>query len=210
MTKLNSFIAFESSVLTSSFNFFELNQNIVDIEIQKKKDENQHNIRFQKLIQQIDAQIEAWYNTYAIISPIQGAVSLQECWGKGQHISYGDVVASVVPISEDKIEGRMNVSSAGFGHLSTGQRVNVKLNGFGYMEYGVLRGAIKHIANAPERNIDGSISYRVVVEFPEGMISSYGKTIPLIQEMDGTAEIITKEMRLIEHFIQPLMAMLKK
>ena len=31
-----------------------------------------------------------------------------------------------------------------------------------------------------------------------------------LEEMDGTAEIITKEMRLIEHFIQPVRALYDK
>jgi len=39
-------------------------------------------------------------------------------------------------------------------------------------------------------------------------MSSYSLQLKLVQEMDGTAEIITKEMRLIFRFINPLKALL--
>jgi hypothetical protein len=42
------------------------------------------------------------------------------------------------------------------------------------------------------------------VEFPAGLKSTYHKIIPFVQNMDGSAEIITKDMRLIEQFIRPI------
>jgi hypothetical protein len=38
------------------------------------------------------------------------------------------------------------------------------------------------------------------------MTSSYRENLKFIQQMDGTAEIITKEMRLITRLINPLRA----
>ena len=42
------------------------------------------------------------------------------------------------------------------------------------------------------------------------MVSSYSEQLKLVQEMDGTAEIVTKEMRMIYRFINPLKAILDK
>jgi hypothetical protein len=106
----------------------------------------------------------------------------------------------------------MEVPSAGFGKIKQGQRVNVKLNGFPYMEYGVLKGEISSISAVPEQiqtQSGKSVAYKVEVTFAQGLESAYGKTLPLIQRMDGTGEIVTEDMRLIEQFIQPIISLFK-
>jgi hypothetical protein len=42
------------------------------------------------------------------------------------------------------------------------------------------------------------------------MKSSYSEQLKLVQEMDGTAEIISKEMRMIYRFINPLKMIFNK
>ena len=54
-----------------------------------------------------------------------------------------------------------------------------------------------------------SIVYTVEVEFPADLRTTYRRELPLIQQMDGTGEIITEEMRLIEQFIQPVVSLFK-
>ena len=54
-----------------------------------------------------------------------------------------------------------------------------------------------------------TIAYTVEVVFPEGMRTTYEKELPMIQQMDGTGEIITEDMRLIEQFIQPIVSLFK-
>ena len=47
------------------------------------------------------------------------------------------------------------------------------------------------------------------MEFPADLRTSYRRELPLIQQMDGTGEIVTEEMRLIEQFIQPVVSLFK-
>ena len=51
--------------------------------------------------------------------------------------------------------------------------------------------------------------YIAEVVFPDGMRTSYKKELPMIQQMDGTAEIITEDMRLISRFVQPIVSLFK-
>ncbi len=120
-----------------------------------------------------------------------------------------DVKAGVVPDAGVDIEGRMKVSSVGFGLVEKGQTVNVRLNGFPYMEFGILKGVISRISQVPERMPDGSVAYNVEVSFPNGLVSTYRKEFPFIQGMDGEAEIITREQRLIELFIGPVISVFR-
>lgn len=101
------------------------------------------------------------------------------------------------------VQGRLKVPSAGFGKVEAGQEVNIKLNGFPFMEYGILKGEVASISKVPE-NTDAGLCYTVVVSLPKGLESTYRKEFPFVQDMDGSAEIITEDMRLIEQFIRPI------
>jgi HlyD family secretion protein len=41
-------------------------------------------------------------------------------------------------------------------------------------------------------------------------MTNYHKELQFVQEMSGTAEIITEDLRLIERFINPIKALIKK
>lgn len=204
LSKLNSLTGFESSMKSAQLAMLQLSQNVDEIELQRLKEENDFYVRINQCVRRLSAQIDAWFETYAIVAPVDGSVSFQDYWSRGQHVDVGDVVASVVPDAAGVIEGRMRVSSTGFGKVVEGQEVNVRLNGFPYMEFGILKGTVSHISSVPEKDSGGGVSYTIEVSFPQGLVSTYGKTFPMIQEMDGTAEIITEDMRLAGQLLYPI------
>ena len=95
------------------------------------------------------------------------------------------------------------IPASGIAKVSVGQKVDVKLNSFPFMEYGVLRGEVRSISEIPNQE-----GYVANIVFPEGLVSSFGTELTYIQEMNGTAEIVTREMRLIHRFFQPLRSLL--
>ncbi|MBW6537168.1 MAG: hypothetical protein K0B11_19325, partial [Mariniphaga sp.] len=64
-------------------------------------------------------------------------------------------------------------------------------------------GHIRSVSLVPEQE-----GYIAEISLEKGMLSSYSEQLKLVQEMDGTAEIITKEMRIIYRFINPLKSLL--
>ena len=53
-------------------------------------------------------------------------------------------------------------------------------------------------------------NYLAEVAFPNGLVTNYGKKLPLLPEMTGTAEIITEDMRLIQRFFNPIKSLIKR
>lgn len=92
--------------------------------------------------------------------------------------------------------------ASGLGRVRAGQEVNIKLSGFPYMEFGVIKGRIKALSLVP---VEGT--YIAEIDLLNNMRSTYNRTLNFIQDMDGTADIITEESRLIYKFIRPLQAM---
>ena len=54
-----------------------------------------------------------------------------------------------------------------------------------------------------------TIIYQAQLEFPNALTTTYKKELPMIQQMEGTAEIITEDMRLIEQFVQPIISLFR-
>lgn len=118
---------------------------------------------------------------------------------------------TVVPSVERSPVGIVKVPQASFGKVSTGQKVNVRLNGYPYMEYGLLVGEIGYLSSVPEAAAGSQTEpqYTAEIVFPDGMVTTYGRELRLIQKMDGTAEIITQDRRLIMRFLDPIAALFK-
>ncbi|MNQ48037.1 hypothetical protein D3C85_619010 [compost metagenome] len=61
----------------------------------------------------------------------------------------------------------------------------------------MLNGKIKNISLTPDE--EGNL--RIDVVLPRRLETSYNKTIPFQQEMSGSAEIVTEDLRLTERLL---------
>ena len=211
-SKKGSLASFEATLTSTQLSILQLRQQLTELEIQRQNEETEHLRGIMQQASQLKAQVAQWLEQYAVISPADGTVSLQKVWSRGQHVMVGDVIASIVPDEGDRVIGRLQVPSSGFGKVEEGQRVNVRLNGFPYMEFGVLKGVVESIPAVPQTvtTAEGnSIVYTVEVSFPDSLVTTYGKELPMVQQMDGTAEIITRDRRLIGQFIDPVLSLFK-
>ena len=211
-SKKGSLASFEATLTSTQLSILLLRQQLTELEIQRQNEETEHLRGIMQQASQLKAQVAQWLEQYAVISPADGTVSLQKVWSRGQHVMVGDVIASIVPDEGDRVIGRLQVPSSGFGKVEEGQTVNVRLNGFPYMEFGVLKGVVESIPAVPQTvtTAEGnSIAYTVEVSFPDSLVTTYGKELPMVQQMDGTAEIITRDRRLIGQFIDPVLSLFK-
>ena len=212
ISKKSTMAAFEATLTSTQLSILQLRQQLTELEIQRQNEETEHLRGIMQQASQLKAQVAQWLEQYAVISPADGTVSLQKVWSRGQHVMVGDVIASIVPDEGDRVIGRLQVPSSGFGKVEEGQTVNVRLNGFPYMEFGVLKGVVESIPAVPQTvtTAEGNtIVYTVEVNFPDSLVTTYGKELPMVQQMDGTAEIITRDRRLIGQFIDPVLSLFK-
>ena len=77
------------------------------------------------------------------------------------------------------------------------------------MEYGMIKVQIAHISLVPI-NKENQKNYILEVIFPDSLVTNYGKTLEFSQEMTGTAEIITEDLRLLDKFLNPIRAVIKR
>jgi multidrug resistance efflux pump len=153
----------------------------------------------------LKAQINSWENTYLLISPIEGIVSFTKFWSANQSVVKDESVVSIVPLETGSFLGRINLKMERSGKVKTGLQVNIKLSGYPYMEYGIVRGIVKSKSLVPAGD-----AYVIDIELPEGLKTLYGIKLDFTQNMQGTAEIVTEDTRLLQKIVNPFRYLISK
>jgi HlyD family secretion protein len=153
----------------------------------------------------LKARVSIWENTYLLITPIDGIVSFTKFWSANQSVIKDEPVVSIVPVETGNFLGRIDLKMERSGKVKTGELVNIKLSGYPYLEYGMVRGIVKSKSLVPS-----SDTYIIEIELPNGLITLYGIPLDFTQNMQGTAEIITKNIRLLQKIVNPFRYMATK
>ena len=153
----------------------------------------------------LKAQINWWENTYLLVSPVEGVVSFTKFWSANQSVVRDEPVVSIVPVEAGSFLGRINLKMQRSGKVKTGLLVNIKLSGYPYLEYGIVRGRVKSKSLVPSGD-----AYVIDIELPEGLTTLYGRQLDFTQNMQGTAEIITENQRLLQKIVNPFRYMISK
>lgn len=152
--------------------------------------------------------INLWKERYLLYAPVAGELEYLGFWRDNSFVQAGQELFSVIP-DKNNILGEVTIPSFGAGKVETGQTANVKINNYPYDEYGLMKGVVKSVSRITNKlkTQNGDVdAYLVVISFPNGTVTNFGKTLPLDFESKGTAEIITKRKRLIERLFDNLKA----
>ena len=150
--------------------------------------------------------ISDWELGYLFISPAGGILSYNNIWQKNQNVNAGDKVFAIVASAPGDIIGKIKLPVSGSGKVSPGQRVNISVTGYPYMEFGFLTGEVQSVSLlASEDNM-----YTVTVGLPQNLYTSYGKQLDFKGELSGTAEVMTDERSVTARLLSPLRYLWKK
>lgn len=199
---LNRKLAFES-IRTNMANIqIQISQMQSTIAEYEMLDKQQHESLYSALVEagnNLKAQLEIWEQKYVLKTPQAGKCVFTKYWAKNQNLNVNETVFTILPDSHGALKGMLLLPAEGAGKVEPGQKVNIRLDNYPYMEYGMLEGVISHISEIPDEGV-----YYATVIFPAGLKTSYGKEFVFKQRLKGTAEIITNDIRLFHRVLQPL------
>lgn len=112
-----------------------------------------------------------------------------------EKIMEGDTAVTILP-KEERFVGKMDIPIEDSLKVTSGQKVLIKFDNYPQQEYGVVEGKVQKITEASDK----TGKYYVNVMLPKGLTISNDKNFHFDQELKGDAEIITKDVRLIERF----------
>ncbi len=182
-----------------------LKQSKLDLELDYKEKDNYHLTNLSRACNDLYSRILIWEQTYILKANSDGIVSLSRFWSVDQNVSIGDNVVAIIPEKVNKIIGKINLPVQGSGKVIIGQTVNIKLLNYPHMEYGMVSGVVISKSLIAENQL-----YVLTVDFPEGLITNYRIDLIFDQNLTGTADIITNDIRLLERLINPPKSLVKE
>lgn len=204
LQKQISFSSLRSSIKNNESSILKMKETKLDLSMQYEKEISQFISDLNESQQLLEVSLGRWKEKFLVQSPVNGKVTFTSFWSENQVINPGELLATVVPGNPRSVLIRAKVPVAGSGRVKPGQEVNIKLSGYPYLEYGVLKGRISAVSLVP---VDET--YIADIELVNGMRTSYNREIGYINGMTGTAEIITENNRLIYRFIKPLRSVIQ-
>jgi multidrug resistance efflux pump len=146
---------------------------------------------------QLKKAIKDWELNYVFRSSVKGTVSFLQIWSENQTINAGENMFAIIPSTEKGYIGKVKAVAQNSGKLKIGQKVNIRLTNYPDREFGVIEGKLKTISLTPDK--EGNLL--LDIELPNGLQTSYKKHVNFQQEMTGTADIITEDLRLLERLL---------
>ncbi|MDE5437308.1 HlyD family secretion protein [Elizabethkingia meningoseptica] len=166
------------------------------VSINAQKDKVNFSSQTIQLFEQLRKSLNSWEQNYLFASSTDGSVSFQQYLGEHQFVKAGEVLITVMPDKPEALIGRLTVPSTNSGKIIEGQKVLIKLDNYPFQEFGIVEGRVRNMSSVPDK--DGN--YYVDVNLPKGLTTSFNKKLIFNKELKGNAEIVTKDLRLIERF----------
>ena len=183
------------SQLKSSLN--DLSRNMQNTNVNELKD---NVVLLQNTIQafnQLKKEIADWDLNFVLRSSINGKVSYFQVWSENQVVSIGEELFSVIPKSSSNCIAKLRVAALNSGKIKSNQDVVIRLANYPDREFGILKGKLSTISLIPTK--EGILL--LDAKLPNGLQTSYKKQINFQQEMTGTADIVTEDLRLLERLL---------
>ena len=168
-------------------------RNIVELTSQNTETGEQLKIRLFEAHQNLMNKLSEWEQTYVIKAPTEGSLSYFNFWSENQNVKQGDEIFSLIPKNQTEIIGKVLLPTQRAGKLKIGQKAIIKLDNFPFAEFGVVEGTVKHISAVPKQN-----QYAVEIDFNNQLRTNTGTAITAKNDIQGSVDIITEDLRLIE------------
>lgn len=176
-----------STILLNEAQQNEKYKEIVDLENQRFKQKN----IFIQSVQTMKSQILDWEMKYLLKAPVSGSVSLVDFFQENQEVRTGQSIFSVQPNSTIYFV-EMLIPQYNLGKVKAGQSVLLKFFAYPEEQYGSVLGKIEKINANPS---DSGFLAKVIL--PNGLVTNQNKVLEFRNGLTARADIITKDMRLL-------------
>jgi len=195
----------QTSISLQNVEFSQMKESVNKLSMQYMQEKHQLFSELKSTQRELLATIENWQQTYLLQASQSGIVSFNTFWKQNQYVNTGDKVFAIVSHKPGQLIGKIKVPASGSGKVSIGQKVNIKVAGYPYLEYGYLQ------AITTNKSLVSTNDYYIVeVSFPKGLRSTVNKELKFTGELSGSAEIITENRSLIERISTPMKLLVRK
>lgn len=198
--------AFKSNIISNDVRIQQLKTQIAELIAERRNGVNTRIFTLNQQIEDLKSKINECQDKYIIKSPITGRVAFKQNINSNDFIKASEPIITIIPeIRNDQsltVEGLLPIRSS--GTLKVGQKAIVNLENYPSNQYGTINGIVKDISLLPNEE-----NYRVEIELPEGLKTTYKKEIPIRPSLKANVSINTQEYSLLERIFQNILDITK-
>lgn len=141
-----------------------------------------------------------------IKAPVSGTVTGIKIRGKGQVVTRGERLLSIVPENGGFIfEAAIPNKDSGF--VREGQTVKIKLLAYPFEDFGIMNGTVIAVEAASDAPSRPDAPYLAQIKPERDFVIAYGEKRPLISGMSATCEIVCRRERVLDLLLKPVKRM---
>ena len=197
-----SFESNEIDLVNSEIQVSQLRASMIQLQLTRSEQLGNYLRAIEASLNELQAGCETWKQNYLLESPVAGKISMIDYWSDFQYANAGDEILVIVPQSTE-IVGFVYVPIAGSGKVKPGQTVNIRFDNYPSEQYGMVQGIVSSISLVPREE-----QYTVRILIPNGLVTHYGNRLPFKQEMRGSADIVTEDLKLFDRIFSQLKSIL--
>lgn len=149
---------------------------------------------FQQALHTLKSNADEWKRKYILTAPVNGKITFTSFIQENQQLAAGQTIC-FVNSGNSQYYAQAVIPQYNFGKILQGQKVLIKFAAYPYQEFGAVSGSLQFVSNMATDS-----GYLSKIELPNGLETNFKKTIQFKEGLTATAEIITKDMRLLERF----------
>lgn len=198
-----SFENISSSIDNAEIQIGQMKESLYDNNYQDIEKENKLITQLKTYVNQLQTEVQQWELSYVLVSPIDGVVTFTKYWSINQNVTAGSDILNIIPTNKVNLVGKASLPIVGSGRVAIGQKVNICFDNFPDNEFGIIKGIVKNISLVPVTTNE-TVEYTVEIDLPNELITTYNKKLPYLPNMTGKADIITKDISVLERIFMPL------
>lgn len=186
------------AISNTAITITQLEQNIQNLEFDEEIERKKLHDDLLATCTQLVSDISSWSKIYVLKSPSAGRISYMTKWSDLQEVRSGNQIFTIIPDDLGKMQVRILIPFEGVGKVREGQRVNIKLDAYPYLEFGMIEGVVESISAGSEER-----KFPALVQLPKGEITTYGYKLRVEKELSGIGEIITIDQSIFMRLLAP-------
>jgi len=200
-----NFEAFKTNVLSNKVKIQQLKTQITVLTANRRNGINTRIFTNNQQIQNLKSKIKEWEDKYKISAPISGQVAFNQSINQNDFIIAVEPLITIIPTTIKSrnliIQGLLPIRSS--GTLKVGRKAIIQFINYPSNLFGTINGVVQDISLLPNED-----NYRVKIELPFGLKTSYSKEIPILAQLKANVMINTKEYSLLERLFQNILDIL--
>ncbi|MHA7772761.1 HlyD family type I secretion periplasmic adaptor subunit [Roseibium sp. M-1] len=136
-------------------------------------------------------------------SPVSGHIKALYLKGPGSVLPPGEVVAEVVPSSNDLV-AEVRISPRDIGHVEVGDEAEITVTTFDPNIEGTLKGEVSVISASSFRDEEGNYYFRAIIPLASNTIGEGARAGTVSPGMVVNAKILTGSKSILQYMLKPV------